>query len=65
MKKAVIFGVNGQDGHYVRLLCRQRGIDPIGVSRSCAGVIGDVARYYEVEEIITAPGILRVKAVEK
>ncbi len=44
MKTAVIFGVGGQDGHYLSGLCAQRGYRVIGSSRnsgSCPGDIGD------------------------
>jgi GDP-D-mannose dehydratase len=40
--KALIFGANGQDGHYLHSLCEARGIETIGVSRSGNWVRGDV-----------------------
>ncbi len=39
----LIFGANGQDGHYLSLLCHQAGQQVMGVSRSQAAVVGDVA----------------------
>jgi GDPmannose 4,6-dehydratase len=49
---ALIFGANGQDGHYLAELCRQKNIEPIGISRSGAWVRGDVSRYDQVEPLI-------------
>ncbi len=40
---AIIFGANGQDGHYLSELCRSKGITPIGISRSGEFLAGDVA----------------------
>lgn len=31
---ALIFGVTGQDGHYLTELCKNNGVNPVGVSRS-------------------------------
>lgn len=49
---ALIFGANGQDGHYLAELCRQKKIEPIGISRSGDWVRGDVSRYDLVEQLI-------------
>ena len=49
---AVIFGANGQDGHYLSALCRQNGIEPVDVSRSGGAVRGDVSRYDQTEQLI-------------
>ena len=50
---AVIFGANGQDGHYLEQICRSRGMDVIGVSRwGPSRIQGDVADYAVVERII-------------
>lgn len=44
--KAVIFGINGQDGYYLQQICRQNQIEVIGVSRSSGnwlqGNVGDL-----------------------
>jgi GDPmannose 4,6-dehydratase len=50
--KAMIFGANGQDGHYLHELCRLKGIEPVGVSRTGDWLRGDVARYDQVEQLI-------------
>jgi GDPmannose 4,6-dehydratase len=50
--KALIFGANGQDGYYLQKLCRLKGIEPVGVSRTGDWVRGDVARYDQVERLI-------------
>ena len=50
--KAVIFGANGQDGYYLKELCKLKGIEPIGVSRSGDWVHSDVSDYKQVEQLI-------------
>ncbi|MDP9175053.1 MAG: GDP-mannose 4,6-dehydratase [Planctomycetota bacterium] len=50
--KAIIFGANGQDGHYLVRLFLERGIEPIGVSRSGDFVRGDVADFALVEKLV-------------
>lgn len=50
--KAIIFGANGQDGHYLQELCRFKGIEPIGVSRSGNCFNGDVSSYDLVEQLV-------------
>ena len=50
--KALIFGANGQDGHYVNVLCSLKGIETIGVSRAGNWLIGDVTIYSQVEDLI-------------
>lgn len=50
--KALIFGANGQDGYYLHELCRLKGIEPIGVSRTGNWLHGDVAQYDQVECLI-------------
>lgn len=53
--KAVIFGMNGQDGHYLSAACRMRKIDVLGVSRSPGDwITGDVAELDFVETVIKA-----------
>jgi len=50
--KALIFGVSGQDGYYLSLVCQERGIEVIGVSRSSNLIQVDVADYNQVEHLI-------------
>lgn len=50
--KALIFGINGQDGYYLSEACRKRRMEVIGVSRSGPGSRGDVAFLEVVEELI-------------
>jgi GDPmannose 4,6-dehydratase len=50
--KALIFGANGQDGHYLSETCRKRGIEVIGVSRSGPWICGDVASPEFVEKLV-------------
>lgn len=50
--KAVIFGANGQDGHYLHELCKLEGIEPIGFSRTGDWVHGNVASYDHVNSLI-------------
>jgi GDPmannose 4,6-dehydratase len=51
--KAVIFGIKGQDGQYLRSLLLEKGCEVIGVSRSPGNwVRGDVGNFDTVEKII-------------
>jgi GDPmannose 4,6-dehydratase len=51
--KALIFGINGQDGYYLNQLLQHRNINVIGVSRSTGEWIkGDVADLSLVKELI-------------
>lgn len=50
--KAIIFGASGQDGYYLSELCRFKGIEPIGISRSGDWVHGDVSKYEQVEQLV-------------
>lgn len=50
--KAMIFGANGQDGHYLHRLCESKGIQPIGISRAGDGVRGDVSDFELVKSLI-------------
>lgn len=50
--KALIFGASGQDGYYLQELCKLKGIEPIGVSRSGNGYLGNVADYGQVGQLI-------------
>ena len=49
---ALIFGANGQDGHYLSDLCRSQGITPVGVSRSGDWVRADVSDLDQVRGLI-------------
>ena len=51
--KALIFGINGQDGYYLNALLTGEGISVTGVSRNNpVYTIGDVANYALVEQLI-------------
>jgi GDPmannose 4,6-dehydratase len=51
--KAIIFGINGQDGFYLHALLNKTGIEVIGVSRTNPEfTIGDVADYMLVKKLI-------------
>ena len=43
--KAIIFGANGQDGHYLNLILNQNNIETICISRSNSYVTGNVQDY--------------------
>lgn len=50
---AIIFGINGQDGHYLSALCKARGLSVIGVSRSGGKWLkGDVSNRDQTESLI-------------
>ncbi len=57
---ALIFGANGQDGHYLTQLCRSRGMDVVPVSRTGTDVRADVASYDAVESLVKQhqPGMI-------
>lgn len=50
--KALIFGVNGQDGYYLTQLLQKQSIEVIGVSRSQAAINGDVSNLSFVNEVM-------------
>lgn len=52
--KAVIFGINGQDGNFLKLLLEKNNIEVIGVSRESSSnwIIGDIGDFKCVETII-------------
>jgi GDPmannose 4,6-dehydratase len=58
--KAVVFGANGQDGHYLIEELRQRGFEVVGISRSGPWQRGDVSRRQEVDDVLRAlrPGLI-------
>jgi GDPmannose 4,6-dehydratase len=49
---ALIFGANGQDGHYLSEICKANDIVPIGISRAGALVHADVSNYEQVEALV-------------
>ncbi|MES1164455.1 MAG: GDP-mannose 4,6-dehydratase [Verrucomicrobiota bacterium] len=49
---ALIFGANGQDGHYLAAALRARGLEVVGVSRAGPWRHGNVADRREVEELL-------------
>jgi GDPmannose 4,6-dehydratase len=50
--KVLIFGANGQDGHYLSDTCRKLNIEVIGVSQNGPWIHGDVASSKFVEDLI-------------
>ena len=52
MKIALIFGANGQDGYYLSKLLKLNKIDVISISRTSGLILGDVANFEFVENII-------------
>jgi GDPmannose 4,6-dehydratase len=52
MKKAIIFGANGQDGFYLIQLLKNKGIEVIGVSRSGDFLKTDIGSMEEVSTLI-------------
>jgi len=58
--KALIFGAHGQDGYYLSEFCKEKSIEPIGISRSGNWVHGDVSKYDQVEQLIKkhSPGYI-------
>ncbi len=53
MQKALIFGINGQDGYYLNRLLQQQQIEVVGVSRSTGNWLqGNVADHPFIEQLI-------------
>ncbi|MGZ3756198.1 MAG: GDP-mannose 4,6-dehydratase [Mucilaginibacter sp.] len=51
--KAIIFGINGQDGAYLSAILDKQGIEVTGVSRTnLKYIIGDVSNYGFVESLV-------------
>lgn len=50
--KALVFGINGQDGYYLCHLLKEKRIDVIGISRKGNHTLGSVADYLFVESQI-------------
>jgi GDPmannose 4,6-dehydratase len=50
--KAIIFGISGQDGHFLSDLLKEKKIEVLGVSRSEGDFRGDIASYIFVEALI-------------
>ena len=51
MKKAIIFGANGQDGFYLNKLLQLNNIQVISISRSSGDIIGDISDISFVENV--------------
>ncbi|HXY53897.1 MAG TPA: GDP-mannose 4,6-dehydratase [Nitrospirota bacterium] len=49
---ALIFGVTGQDGHYLSSICKSQGINPIGVARSGSALRADVSSFEQVSNLV-------------
>ena len=52
MQTVIIFGANGQDGYYLEDLCRRQGCEVLGISRTGDWLLGDVASFDFVEELV-------------
>lgn len=52
MTTALIFGANGQDGYYLYQLCKERGIEAVGISRTGEWTRGDISQFSAVETLI-------------
>jgi GDPmannose 4,6-dehydratase len=52
MKKAIIFGSNGQDGYYLTGLLEQQDVDVIGITKSGGNYQADLKNYDEITELI-------------
>lgn len=53
LMKAIIFGINGQDGYYLKQLLIDKGIEVVGVSRSVGDwMVGDVKDFHFVELLV-------------
>lgn len=53
MKKAIVFGISGQDGYYIRELLLKNNIEVIGVSRSVGDwITGDINNLNFVTDLI-------------
>ena len=52
MRKAIIFGANGQDGYYLSKLLKLNSINVINTSRKCGDFTGNVGDYNFVKNLI-------------
>ncbi len=52
MKRALIFGASGQDGYYLNKLLQLNKIEVVSISRTSGTILGDVADFEFVENII-------------
>jgi GDPmannose 4,6-dehydratase len=50
--KAIIFGINGQDGFYLSALLKSKGVEVIGVSRNGDFLRTDISIFSQVETLI-------------
>ena len=51
--KAIIFGITGQDGFYLKSLLLSKGIDVLGVSRTSGDIIGDISDFQFVQSLVS------------
>lgn len=58
--KAIIFGVTGQDGYYLKCLLLSKGINVVGVARTSGDFIGDISDFEFVKSLVkdTCPDYL-------
>jgi GDPmannose 4,6-dehydratase len=50
--KAIIFGVSGQDGHYLSALLKDNGYEVIGISRQENSIVVDISDYQSVAALV-------------
>jgi len=50
--KAIIFGINGQDGFYLQSLLQQQGIEVIGISRHRDHIKADITSFEDVQSLV-------------
>ncbi|RTL60619.1 MAG: NAD-dependent epimerase/dehydratase family protein [Sphingobacteriales bacterium] len=50
--KAIIFGINGQDGFYLQSLLQQQGIEVIGISRHDDHIKADITSFEDVQSLV-------------
>jgi GDPmannose 4,6-dehydratase len=52
LKRALIFGANGQDGYYLSKLLQLNKIEVVSISRTSGSILGDISDFEFVENII-------------
>lgn len=50
--KAIIFGVSGQDGHYLSALLKDNGYEVIGISRQDNSLVVNISDYQSVADLV-------------
>lgn len=50
--KAIIFGINGQDGFYLQSLLQQQGIEVIGISRHGDHIKANITSFEDVQSLV-------------